>query len=309
MQNSPYDLVIIGAGPAGLTAGIYAARAKLNVLLLEKAAPGGQILVADWIENYPGFPEGLSGADLIMNMTDQLKRFDVSVETNEVASMDLSGEAKRLQLSDRTVTAKTVIIATGASPRKLGVPGEEEYLGKGVSTCATCDAPFFKNAMVAAVGGGNTAVQESLFLTRFVDKVYLIHRRGQLRADRLLQERALANEKIEVLWSSQVTAIKGSDAGVSGVVVENRETGASYDLAVEGCFIWVGTVPNTAFLQDAVKLDAAGFIEADTRMQTSVPGVYAAGDVRNTPLRQVSTAVGDGAVAASMAAEFVEAAE
>lgn len=309
MQKNTYDLVIIGAGPAGLTAGIYAARAKLDVLLLEKAAPGGQILVADWIENYPGFPEGLSGADLIMNMMDQVKRFGISVETNEVEELDLSGDVKQLRLSDRTVTAKTVIIASGASPRKLGVAGEDEYLGRGVSTCATCDAPFFKNAVVAAVGGGNTAVQESIFLTRFVDKVYLIHRRDQLRADRLMQERALANEKIEILWSSQVTAIKGSDAGVSGVVIENRETGNSYELAVEGCFIWVGTLPNTAFLKDAVKLDAAGFIEADRRMQTSVPGVYAAGDVRNTPLRQVATAVGDGAVAASMAAEFVEASE
>ena len=306
MQKNHHDLVVIGAGPAGLTAGIYAARAKLDVLLLEKAAPGGQILVTDWIENYPGFPEGLNGADLIMKMTEQLNGFGVSIETNEVRSMDLTGTEKELQLSDRVVTARAVIIASGASPKKLEVPGEDQYLGRGVSTCATCDAPFFKNSVVAAVGGGNTAVQESLFLTRFVDKVYLVHRRRELRADRLLQERAFANEKIQVLWNSKVTGIKGSDAGVSAVTIENTVTGKVVDLSVEGCFIWVGTVPNTGFLKDHLKLDDQGFIEVDKRMETSVPGVFAAGDVRNTPLRQVATAVGDGATAASMAAEFIE---
>lgn len=306
MQKNCYDLVVIGAGPAGLTAGIYAARAKLDVLLLEKAAPGGQILVTDWIENYPGFPEGLNGADLIMKMTEQLNGFGVSIETNEVRSLDLTGAEKQLQLSDRLVTARAVIIASGASPKKLGVPGEDQYLGRGVSTCATCDAPFFHNSVVAAVGGGNTAVQESLFLTRFVEKVYLVHRRRELRADKLLQERAFANEKIQVLWNSKVTGIKGSDAGVAGVTIENTVTGKVVDLPVEGCFIWVGTIPNTAFLKDHLKLDDQGFIEVDNRMETSVPGVFAAGDVRNTPLRQVATAVGDGATAASMAADFIE---
>jgi len=306
MQKTNYDLVVIGAGPAGLTAGIYAARAKLDVLLLEKAAPGGQILVTDWIENYPGFPEGLNGADLVMKMSEQLKGFGVSIETNEVQSLDLSGDQKQLQLSDRRVTAKAVIVASGASPNKLGVPGEDQYLGRGVSTCATCDAPFFKNSVVAAVGGGNTAVQESIFLTRFVDKVYLVHRRRELRADKLLQDRAFANEKIQVLWNSMVTGIKGSDAGVQAVTIENMVTGKVVDLTVEGCFIWVGTVPNTGFLKNHLKLDEQGFIEVDKRMETSVPGVFAAGDVRNTPLRQVATAVGDGATAASMAAEFIE---
>ncbi len=306
MQNSTYDLVVIGAGPAGLTAGIYAARARLDVLLLEKAAPGGQILVTDWIENYPGFPEGLSGADLIMKMTDQLKGFGVSIETNEVRSVDLEGSEKELQLSDRTIRAKTVVIASGAAPKQLGIPGEDLYFGKGVSTCATCDAPFFKNSVVAAVGGGNTAVQESLFLTRFVEKVYLVHRRRELRADKLLQERAFANDKVQILWNSNVTGIKGTDTGVSAVTIENVVTGKVVDLPVEGCFIWVGTTPNTNFLKDHVKLDEQGFIEVDHRMETSVPGVFAAGDVRATPLRQVATAVGDGAIAASMAADYIE---
>lgn len=306
MEKSEYDLVIIGAGPAGLTAAIYAARAKLDVLVLEKAAPGGQILVADWIENYPGFPEGLSGADLIMNMTEQVRRFGVHIETNEVVSVDFSASEKKLQLNDRQVTTKSIIIATGASPKKLGVPGEEEYYGKGVSVCATCDAPFFKNTVVAAVGGGNTAVQESLFLTRFVDKVYLIHRRDQLRADKLLQDRAFENDKVEIVWDSVLKSINGSQAGVSGITVENVKTGETSELAVEGCFVWVGTIPNTGFLKGHVKLDDRGFVEVNSRMETSVPGVFAAGDGRDTPLRQVSTAVGDGAIAASQAAEYIE---
>jgi len=307
MQRAAYDLVVIGAGPAGLTAAIYAARAKLDVLLLEKAAPGGQILMTDWIENYPGFPDGLTGADLIMKMIEQVKRFGVSIETNEVKSLDFSTSEKQLQLSDRTVSAKSVIIASGASPRKLGVPGEGRYYGRGVSTCATCDAPFFKNSVVAAVGGGNTAVQESLFLTRFADKVYLVHRRRQLRAEKLLQDRAFANEKIQVLWNSKVTAINGSDAGVTSITIDNVVTGKSVDLPVEGCFIWVGTIPNTGFLKNSIALDEDGFIEVNHRMETSVPGVFAAGDVRATPLRQVSTAVGDGAIAASEASEYIEA--
>ncbi len=306
MQKTEYDLAVIGAGPAGLTAAIYAARARLDVLLLEKAAPGGQILMTDWLENYPGFPEGLSGADLVMKMTEQVNRFGVSIETNEVQSLDFSATQKQLQLSDRTVTARSVIIASGASPRKLGVPGEGRYYGKGVSTCATCDAPFFKNSVVAAVGGGNTAVQESIFLTRFVDKVYLVHRRRELRAEKLLQERAFANEKIQVLWNSKVTAINGADAGVSSITIENVVTGKSVDLPVEGCFIWVGTIPNTGFLKNSLALDADGFIKVNQRMETSVPGVFAVGDVRDTPLRQVSTAVGDGAIAASQASEFIE---
>lgn len=306
MDKNAYDLVIIGAGPAGLTAAIYAARAKLDVLVLEKAAPGGQILVADWIENYPGFPEGLSGADLIMNMTDQVKRFGVAIETNEVVSLDFLKPQKELQLNDRQITAKSVIVASGAAPKKLGVPGEDEYYGRGVSVCATCDAPFFKNSVVAAVGGGNTAVQESLFLTRFADKVYLIHRRDQLRADKLLQERAFQNDKIEVVWDSVLKSVNGAQAGVSGITVENVKTGEKSDLAVDGCFVWVGTNPNTGFLKGHIKLDDQGFVEVDYRMAASVPGVFAAGDVRNTPLRQVSTAVGDGAIAASEAAEYIE---
>lgn len=309
MKPKEYDLVIIGGGPAGLTASIYAARARLNILVLEKSAVGGQILVTDWIENYPGFPEGLSGADLVMKMAEQAKRFGVDIETNQVRSMDVAGPLKQLVLDDRTVTAKAVIIATGASPKKLGVPGEAEFYGRGISTCATCDAPFFKNSVVAAVGGGDTAVQESLFLTRFAQKVYLIHRRDALRATRILQERALANEKIEIKWDSVLTAVSGSDAGVERITIENVKTGEKSDLAVEGCFVWVGTMPNTSFLDGVVAVDKAGFVVVNAKMETSVPGVYAAGDVRNTPLRQVATAVGDAAIAAFQAAGYIESME
>jgi len=305
MKNVDYDLVIIGGGPAGLTAGLYAARARLKVILIEKIVVGGQIVISDWIENYPGFPEGLSGSDLAQRLTEQAKRFDLNIENNAAVSVDLSDPVKTIVLNDRTVTTHTIIIATGASPKKLGVPGEETFYGKGVSSCATCDAPFFKDRIVAAVGGGDTAVKESLFLTKFVKKVYLIHRRDRLRAEMILQERALADEKIEIIWDSVLTGIKGL-TNVENITVQNVKTKEEKTLSVDGCFIWVGEIPNTKFLADGVKLDANGFIVANLNMETSVPGVFAAGDVRNTPLRQISTAVGDGAVAAFSAGHYIE---
>lgn len=305
MKNVDYDLVIIGGGPAGLTAGLYAARARLKVILLEKIVVGGQIVISDWIENYPGFPEGLSGSDLAQRLTEQAKRFDLNIENNAAVSVDLSDPVKTIVLNDRTVTTHTIIIATGASPKKLGVPGEETFYGKGVSSCATCDAPFFKDRIVAAVGGGDTAVKESLFLTKFVKKVYLIHRRDRLRAEMILQERAFVDEKIEIIWDSVLTGIKGL-TNVENITVQNVKTKEEKTLSVDGCFIWVGEIPNTKFLADGVKLDAKGFIVANLNMETSVPGVFAAGDVRNTPLRQIATAVGDGAVAAFSAGHYIE---
>lgn len=305
MKNVDYDLVIIGGGPAGLTAGLYAARARLNVILLEKVVPGGQVVTTDWIENYPGFPEGIGGPDLVQKMTAQVQKFDLKIETNAVVSMDLSEPIKKITLSDREITTHAIIIASGASPKKLGVPGEDTFYGKGVSACATCDGPFFKDSVVAAVGGGDTAVQESLFLTKFAKKVYLIHRRDQLRAEAILQERALANEKIEFLWDSVLTGIKGL-TDVEKISVQNLKTGDTKEIAVEGCFIWVGILPNAEFLPEVVELDQYGFIIVDTNMQTSVAGVYAAGDVRSTPLRQIATAVGDAAIAAFSAEHYLQ---
>ncbi|MCK5508507.1 MAG: thioredoxin-disulfide reductase [Desulfobacterales bacterium] len=305
MKNVDYDLVIIGGGPAGLTAGLYAARARLNVILIEKVVPGGQVLTSDWIENYPGFPEGISGPDLIQKMTGQVEKFDLNIESNEVISFDLSDPVKKIELNDRTITSHTIVIATGASPQKLGIPGEEIFWGRGLSTCATCDAPFFKDKIVAAVGGGNTAVQESIFLTRFVKKVYLIHRRDQLRADRILQERAFANDKIEFVWDSVLTGIDGL-ANVEKITVKNVKTGDTKELSVDGCFIWTGIIPNTDFLKDEIKVDDYGFIIVDSNMQSSVPGVFAAGDVRSTGLRQIVTAVGDAAIAVFSAEHYIE---
>jgi len=305
MRSVDYELVIIGGGPAGLTAGLYAARAGLNVVLIEKVVPGGQVIVSDWIENYPGFPEGLSGPDLVQKMTEQVKQFDLNIESNEVVSVDLSEPVKKITLNDRTITTHTIIIATGASPKKLGVPGEDTFYGKGISSCATCDGPFFKDCIVAAVGGGDTAVQESLFLTKFAKKVYLIHRRDKLRAAAILQKRALANEKIETIWDSALTYISGL-TNVENITVQNVKTGDKTQLSVDGCFIWVGTIPNTKFLADSVKLDEHGFIIAGLNMETSVSGVFSAGDVRNTPLRQIATAVGDGAIAAISAENYIE---
>lgn len=305
MKNVDYDLVIIGGGPAGLTAGLYAARARLNVILIEKIVPGGQIVNTDWIENYPGFPEGITGPDLVQKMTEQVRHFDLKIETGEVGALDLSAPVKRVILNGRTITAHTIVIASGASPKKLGVPGEKAFYGRGVSSCATCDGPFFRDRVVAAVGGGDTAVQETLFLTKFVKKVYLIHRRDALRAEKILQERALANEKIEFVWDSVLTGISGL-TDVEKISVQNVKTGATRDLAVEGCFIWIGILPNTGFLPDEIEVDADGFIVTDRNMQTSVPGVFAAGDVRNTPLRQIATAVGDAAIAAFSAEHHLQ---
>lgn len=301
-----YDLVIIGGGPAGLTAGLYAARARLKALLIEKAALGGQVIVSDWVENYPGFPEGVNGFELMQRMADQAKRFDLAIESNEVVSVDLTQPVKAIKLNDRTLTTHTLIIATGASPKKLGVPGEDIFSGKGVSFCATCDGPFYKDRTIAAVGGGDTALKESLFLTKFAQKVYLIHRRDQLRATKILQERALKNEKIELLYDSIVTSINGGLTDVENITVKNVKTNEVRTLAVDGCFIWVGTEPNTKFLGNGLEMNESGFLTVDLNMETSVPGVYAAGDIRNPLCRQIVTAVGDAAVALYSVERYLE---
>jgi len=299
-----YDLVIIGAGPAGLTAGLYAARARMKVLLLEKAVPGGQILITDWIENYPGFPEGISGYDLAEKMKKQALDLGLEMDTAEVHGLNLSADIKEIVLKDRSIKAKALIIASGASPRKLGI-GEDKYMGKGISFCATCDGPFFRDKTVVAVGGGDTAVQEAIFLTKFAQKVYLVHRRDELRATKILQERAFSNDKIEFIWDSVATGVEGF-FGIEGVKIKNVKTNAESTIKADGCFIWVGILPNAEFINRAVATDEGGFIIADAKMQTNVPGVFAAGDVRDTPLRQVSTAVGDGAIAAVSAEHYIE---
>ena len=300
-----YDLAIVGGGPAGLTAYLYAARARLNTVLIEKLSPGGQVLVTDFVENYPGFPDGLPGWELMDRFVAHVKKLGLNQVRDEVTGLALEGELKRLLLaSGKSLLSRAVIIATGAKPNQLGVPGEKELLGKGVSYCATCDGPFFRDQVVAVVGGGNTAVQEAIFLTKFARQVFLIHRRDKLRAQKILQERAFANEKITFVWDSVVTEILGREK-VEAVKVKNRKTGEEKVLQVDGVFIFVGIKPQSDFVKGVLKLDEGGFIITDAEMRTEVPGVFAAGDVRSKACRQIVTAAGDGATAAYMAEHFL----
>jgi thioredoxin reductase (NADPH) len=304
-METDYQLVIVGGGPAGLTAGLYAARAKLSVVLLEKGASGGQVLNTDWIDNYPGFPEGISGFDLADKMAAQAARFDLQTRLAEVSSMDLLDPIKKINLDDgSTITTKALIIATGARPNQLGIPGEKELAGKGVSYCATCDAPFYRNLEIAVIGGGNTAIQEAIHLTKFASKVTVVHRRDQLRATKIIQEKAFANERIEFVWDSIATEITG-DKEVEGVKLKNKK-GEESILAVQGVFVLIGIRPNNEMLPlDQLKHDN-GFIITDAEMQSSIPGVMAAGDIRSKRVRQVVNGAGEGAVACLAAEHYLE---
>lgn len=307
MSSTPYDLIIIGGGPAGLTAGLYATRAKLNTLMLEKLPmPGGQIINAWEVENYPGFPGGISGQELINKMESQAREFGLTIQSGDVDTLEVDGEWRHVVVGDDRYTTRTVIIASGASPTKLGVEGEEELIGRGISFCGTCDGFFFKDRDVILVGGGDTAMEEALFLTRFVKSVTVVHRRDSLRATKVLQDRAFADEKIFFEWNSVVEKISGDNA-VEQVTLKNVKTGEVYKKAVDGVLIFVGTQPSTAFLRGTgVECTDRGFIVTNEDLETSVPGIFAAGDARKKLLRQVSTAVGDGATAAYAAEKYLE---
>jgi len=302
---SDYQLVIVGGGPAGLTAGLYAARARLKVVLLEKGVPGGQVLNTDWIDNYPGFPEGISGFELSDRMAAQARRFDLEIRSGaEVAWMDLAGPVKSITLADQsTIIAQAVILATGARPNKLNVPGERELVGKGVSYCATCDGPFYRDLEIAVVGGGNTAIQEAVYLTRFARKVTVIHRRGELRAARIVQEQAFANHKVEFIWNSQVSAIEGKE-GVERLRLRDNE-GKETTLPVQGVFVLIGIIPNNEMLPAEQLEMTAGFLQTDQEMRTNLPGVLGAGDICYKEVRQVVNGAGEGAVAAMGAEHYL----
>lgn len=299
-----YDLVIIGGGPGGLTAGIYAQRSRLKTVLIEKEMVGGQIAVSDVIENYPGFPS-ISGAGLMEKFEEHARGLGLEIIFDTVENITLDGNVKVLKTAEGELRAKAVIVATGAKPRRLGVPGEKELTGKGVSYCATCDGPFFRGRDVMVVGGGDTAVKEAVYLSKLAAKVYVAHRRDKFRAEKMHIERAEAAPNIVFLTSSILKEIKAESGVVVAAVVEDLKTSVVKDIPVDGVFIFVGINPTTDFVD--VDKDESGFIKTSRTLETSVAGIYAVGDCRQTPLLQVATAVGDGAVAAHMVDGYVEA--
>ena len=305
MSNTEYDVVIIGGGPAGMTAGLYASRASLKTLLIEKAVMGGQMMTATTIENFPGYPGGIGGPELMMRIQEHCVEFGLETEYGTVENVVDNGITKTVVMDDREIVCKTVIVATGAIPRKMGIEGEDALIGKGISYCATCDGAFFRDVPIAVIGGGDTAVEEALFLTRFASKVTLVHRRDQLRATQILQDRTLANEKVEVAWNSVVDGLESDSSGLTGAVLKDTKTGETRKIELQGMFVAVGVTPTTEFIRNLVAVTDDGYIKAGEDTLTSVPGIFSAGDNRTTLLRQVSTAVGDGAVAALMAEKYI----
>ena len=308
MSDAPaneFDVIVIGAGPAGLTAGLYAARGGLSVAVFERISPGGQLAQTSEVENYPGFPNGAEGWQLAFDMQQQTLNFGVKIITEEVTGVDFSGDRKQVVTPNGTYAAKSVIVATGAHHRELGLPGEHELQGKGVSYCATCDGNFFRGKDAIVVGGGNTAVGDALYLARICNKVYLVHRRDKLRATPVYNQRLAEMENIEFVWNSTPEAILSEEGVVTGLRVKDVNTGDLREIAASAVFVAVGNAPSTDFLAGALELDGAGYIVADESGKTSVPGVFVAGDVRTKSLRQVVTAVADGAQAAENAAEFI----
>ncbi len=305
MQIYDFDVVILGGGPAGLSAAIYASRGAVSTALIDISMMGGQPSNYLELENYPGFPI-IGGYDLMEKFEEHADKFGVQkFPMQEIEKIDLTSEPKIILTKEGEFRAKSVIIACGASPMKLGVPGEKEFVGRGVSYCAVCDGAFYKNKVVAVVGGGNAAVEEAMYLTKFADKVYVIHRRNELRADKIVQERAFKNEKVEFIWDSVVKEIQGDDL-VHTAVLENVKTGERTNLSVNGVFPYIGMVPNVTDITGQIEQDAGGFILTDETMKTSVEGVYAVGDIRKTPLRQVITAAADGAIGAVYAVKYLE---
>jgi len=300
----PRKLIVIGSGPAALTAAIYAGRANLSPLLISGKELGGSLTLTERVDNYPGFPDGVGGFELAQRMQKQAERFGAQVLMDEVVAVDLSGRPFEVRTNAGTQSGKALVIATGRSSRKLGIPGEAEFAGRGVSSCATCDGYFYRDQRVVVVGGGDAAVKEALFLTKFASEVIMVHRRDRLRAEKVVEDMAAHHEKIHFLWDSVVTEILGEN-GVEGVRLANVKTGEESTLEAQGVFVFVGNTPNTDLFRGQLELDEAGYIVTDQRQKTSVEGVFAAGDVQEGIAWQVATAVGSGARAAMQADEYL----
>ena len=305
-EGKLYDLIIVGGGPAGLTAGIYATRAKLKTVLLERLNVGGLVATTDWVENYPGFPEGISGAELTEKMQQQAAKFGLQiVPFKEVNSADVKGNIKSIRVDEEEYKAKAVIIASGTEPKKLGIPGEEKFKGRGVSYCATCDGAFFQGKDIVVIGGGSSGIQEGLFLTRFVNNITVVEFMPHLNAEKILEERARQNEKFSFFLNHMATSINGENQ-VESVTIKDRANNEEKTIQAGGVFIYVGWDPKTEFLKGQVDLDKWGYVVAGEDTKTSVPGVFVVGDVRQKELRQITTAVSDGTVAAFMAEKYIE---
>jgi len=305
-EDGMYDLIIVGGGPAGLSAGIYAMRATLKTVLIEKGLHGGQIALTDSVENYPGF-ETVTGMELCQKFLDHAKSYGLEMIQQEIVAVEPGIDYHTVRLSDgRALHTHAVILATGGYHRKLNAPGEEEYVGKGVSYCATCDGFFYRGKTVVVVGGGDTAAEEALYLAKIAEKVYLVHRRDELRASRILQQRVMAECKIEVLWNSVVTEIKADEQGVSAIGLKNVRTGEERELAAYGIFIFVGFVPNNQLVPTGVKMSAEGYVVTDGKCETTIPGIFVVGDLREKYAKQIILAAADGCTAALAAAHYVE---
>jgi thioredoxin reductase (NADPH) len=300
-----YDVIILGAGPAGLSSAIYTGRAMLDTLVLEKGAPGGQILMTDFIENYPGFPEGIAPVELMQSFRKQAEHFGAKIDIDSVKELQREGQHWKVLGSKNEYLTRSVIIATGANFRRLGIKGEGKFTGRGVSYCATCDGFFFRDKVVAVVGGGSWALTEAIFLTKFARQVKVIHRRDQFRAEKILQERTLAHEKIEVVWDTVIEEVVG-DTILKSLRVKNVKSGETYDLVVDGLFVSIGTIPNSDIVRDLLELNEWGEIVVGKKMDTAQPGIYAAGDVTDACPEQVATAVGTGVAAAIAIDEYLQ---
>lgn len=300
-----YDVIVIGAGPGGMTAALYASRANLSVLMLDRGIYGGQMNNTAEIENYPGF-KSILGPDLSKEMYESSTQFGAEYTYGTVASIVDHGDVKTVTTDMEEYETKAIIIATGSQYRKLGAPGEAELSGRGVSYCAVCDGAFFKNKHVVVVGGGDSAIEEGIYLTKLADKVTVVHRRDKLRAQKVIQDRAFANDKMEFIWNSEVTEIKDDDQKVGGVHIKNNQTGAESDIDANGVFIYVGVLPMTDSFQNLGILDDQGWVITNDQMETNVPGIFAIGDVRDKKLRQITTAVGDGGIAGQGVFNYIE---